>query len=68
MIKDAHLEISKKAVQIYNELYSLKSVQDKELAARFIEGSGNEDILSTLVHKFGYVFTQPVVRRSTARV
>jgi hypothetical protein len=24
--------------------------------------------LSTLVHKFGYVFTQPVVRRSTARV
>jgi hypothetical protein len=26
------------------------------------------DLLSTLVHKFGYVFTQPIVRRSTVPV
>jgi hypothetical protein len=45
MERRAHLEISKKAIELYKELNPSKSEQSKEWTALFIDGSGKEDEL-----------------------
>jgi hypothetical protein len=48
---------------------SFSMTRDVHLDCSGADPGGDRDwYLSTLVHKFGYVFTQPVVRRSTAPV
>jgi hypothetical protein len=44
--KQAHIEISKIALELYKELYPLKSKQIHESLTMFIDGSGKEDDIS----------------------